>query len=109
MPGEQPQELPQAPPRGGRWVTVLIVSVGLFALAGFSFLKFSSSPSMRLETCFQDVNGLRRGSKVLLAGVDIGVVREVRAQPTNKVPWRSQNGNQNCLRIEDTERQRGFG
>ncbi len=87
MPGEQPQELPRgAPPQGGRWVTVLIVSVGVLALVSFSFLKFSVGPSMRLETCFQDVNGLHRGSKVKLAGVDIGVVREVRAQPDKACP-----------------------
>jgi phospholipid/cholesterol/gamma-HCH transport system substrate-binding protein len=85
MQREQTQALPQAaPPRGRRWVTVLIVATGLLALAGFSFLKFSAGPSLRLETCFQDVNGLRRGSTVRLAGVDIGVVREVRAKPTDK-------------------------
>ena len=85
MEGERSQTSTQeASARGGRWATVLIVSVGLLALASFSFLKFAGTPSFRLETCFQDVNGLRSGSRVRLAGVDIGVVRQVRAQPTNK-------------------------
>jgi len=85
MPSEQPQASPQAASRqGSRWLTVLTVLVGLLALASFSFLRFSGGNSLRLKTCFQDVSGLRRGSIVRLAGVDIGVVREVKAQPTDK-------------------------
>ena len=72
------------PPQGGRWATVLIVSVGLLALAGFSLLKLSTSRSLRLETCFQNVDGLRAGMKVRLAGVEVGSVRAVRAQPANR-------------------------
>ncbi len=85
MPGELPQAKPQAAaPRKGRWVTVLIVSIGLLALAGFSFLKLLAGPSLRLRTCFQDVSDLRPSAKVRFAGVDIGKVREVKAQPDNK-------------------------
>jgi phospholipid/cholesterol/gamma-HCH transport system substrate-binding protein len=85
MPGELPQAKPQAAaPRKGRWVTVLIVSVGLLALAGFWLLKITTGASLRLRTCFQNVSGLRSGAKVRLAGVDIGIVGDVRAQPTNK-------------------------
>ena len=85
MLGEHSQESAQGlPPRGGRWATVLIVSVGLLALASFSLLKLSARRSMRLETCFQDVNGLRAGMKVRLAGVEVGFVRAVRAQPANR-------------------------
>jgi phospholipid/cholesterol/gamma-HCH transport system substrate-binding protein len=81
MPGEQPQT---ALPRSGHRVTILIVVVGLFALGGMLFLKISSGPSLRLRTCFQDANGLRRDAKVRSAGVDIGRVRAVRAQPSDK-------------------------
>jgi len=85
MPSEQPQASPQAAsPQGSRWVTVSIVSVGLLALASFSFLKFSGGASLRLKTCFQDVSGLRAGAKVQVAGVDVGTVRDVRAQPMDK-------------------------
>ena len=81
----EPQTPPQAaPPRGGRWVTILIISVGLMALGGFSFLKLRSGPSLRLKTCFQDVRGLRSGAKVRVAGVDVGTVRDIRAQPMDK-------------------------
>ena len=85
MPGEHPPASAQVTPlRSSRWVTILIVSVGLLALASFSFLRFSGGPSLRLKTCFQDVNGLRAGAKVKLAGVDVGTVRDVRAQPMDK-------------------------
>jgi phospholipid/cholesterol/gamma-HCH transport system substrate-binding protein len=65
-------------------MTILIVSVGLSVLGVFSFLRLSRAPSLRLRTCFQDVSGLRPDAKVRLAGVDIGTVREVKAQPDNK-------------------------
>jgi hypothetical protein len=56
MPEESSQTSPQAAAlRSGRWVTFLIVSVGLLALASFSLLKISAGPSLRLKTCFQDV------------------------------------------------------
>jgi phospholipid/cholesterol/gamma-HCH transport system substrate-binding protein len=85
MSAEQPHASPVGlPQQSGRWATVLIVSIGLMALAGFSFLKFSIGPSLRLGTCFQDVGDLRRGARVRLAGVDVGTVRDVRAQPSNK-------------------------
>ncbi|MGA8272603.1 MAG: MlaD family protein [Candidatus Sulfotelmatobacter sp.] len=85
MPEEHtpPQSLQQrAAPRV--WAMALIVLVGLLALAGLSLNKLSFRPSLQLKTCFLDVGGLRRGAKVRLAGVDIGVVRNVRAQPDNK-------------------------
>jgi len=82
---ELPQGSPQSEtPRKGRWTTGVIVSIGLLSLAAFSFLKLSTSPSLRLRTCFQDVNGLRPGAKVRFAGVDIGTAREVKAQPDDK-------------------------
>lgn len=67
-----------------RWVTVLIVSVALLVLAGLSVKKVWSGSSLRLGTCFQDVSGLRSGAKVRLAGIEVGTVRDVRAQPTHK-------------------------
>jgi phospholipid/cholesterol/gamma-HCH transport system substrate-binding protein len=82
---KQPQASPQAASlQGSRWVTVLIVSVGLLVLAGFAFLRLSAGHSLQLGTCFQDVNGLRAGMKVRLAGVEVGFVRAVRAQPANR-------------------------
>jgi phospholipid/cholesterol/gamma-HCH transport system substrate-binding protein len=70
-------------PEPRRWAILLIVSVGLLTVAGLSLKKISSGSSLRLRTCFQDASGLRPGAKVRLAGVEIGAVREVRAQPTS--------------------------
>lgn len=72
------------PQRSTGWASVLIVAMGLFGLASFFFLKQSAGHSLRLETCFQDVSGLRSGSRVRLAGVEVGAVRDVRAQPSNR-------------------------
>jgi phospholipid/cholesterol/gamma-HCH transport system substrate-binding protein len=83
MPGEQPQASPQVTP-SGRWVTLLTASLGLLALAVFLVGKIPTGPSMRLKTCFKDVSGLRPGAKVRVAGVDIGTVRDIRAQPMDK-------------------------
>jgi len=47
-------------------------------------MKLSARPSLLLNTCFQDANGLHPLAKVRLAGVEIGTVRSVRAQPTDK-------------------------
>lgn len=85
MGGERPKESsPAAQPRSGRWVTIVVVSAGVFVLGVFLFPKSLFRPSLRLTTCFQNVNGLRRGAAVRLAGFDVGSVRGVRAQPTDK-------------------------
>lgn len=64
-------------------------------LAGFSLIVAIASviamvlllrhPSHRLpvRACFQNVKGLRAGAAVRIAGVEVGNVRSVRAQPTN--------------------------
>jgi len=84
MPGELPPSSVQAAAPRVRWVTLAIILAAGLPLVGLSLLKLSASPSLRLNTCFQDVNGLHPGAKVRLAGVDIGTVRDVRAQPGDK-------------------------
>jgi ABC-type transporter Mla subunit MlaD len=85
MPAGQSQESPPANPLpSGRWGTFLIVAVGLVALVGFPLLKIRFGPSLRLKTCFHDVSGLRPGAKVRVAGVDVGRVQYVHAQPLDK-------------------------
>jgi phospholipid/cholesterol/gamma-HCH transport system substrate-binding protein len=81
MEGEQSSSQGAAP---RLWTTVLIISIGLLTLAGLSLKKLSFGPSLRLRTCFQDASGIRSGAKIRLAGVDIGTVGDVRAEPTNK-------------------------
>ena len=62
-------------------VTILILVVGLAVLGSFWFAKYSTY-SVRLTTCFQNASGLRAGTVVKLAGVEVGRVNSVRAQPT---------------------------
>lgn len=82
---EQEMERPaqSREPRNGHWVVIFIVAVGLATVAVFSYLKLTATPSFSLRTCFQDANGLRPGAAVRLAGVDVGRVRSVRAQPAD--------------------------
>jgi phospholipid/cholesterol/gamma-HCH transport system substrate-binding protein len=71
-----------------RITLVLIVLVGLAAIAililgnpDVGRLAFSRH---HLKACFNDVQGVHSGAPVRLAGVDIGTVRHVRANPQNK-------------------------
>lgn len=83
MPPEPSQILPLPPsPTRGRWVTILVVVVGVAALTTLSILKLNSPPPFGFKTCFLDANGLRAGANVSLAGVDVGKVTSVKAQST---------------------------
>jgi ABC-type transporter Mla subunit MlaD len=61
----------------------MIVATGLVTLASLFILR-SRFPRQELRTCFNDARGLRPGASVRIAGVDVGVVRVVRANPENK-------------------------
>jgi ABC-type transporter Mla subunit MlaD len=67
--------------RKRRAVTILIAVVGLAVLVSFWFAK-RSTYSLRLTTCFQNASGVSAGTTVKLAGVVVGRVNNVRAQPT---------------------------
>lgn len=62
---------------------MLIVIVGL---AVFVFLPVGRwlHPSMTLHTCLQNAQDLRANAAVRIAGLDVGIVRSVRAQPDNR-------------------------
>jgi phospholipid/cholesterol/gamma-HCH transport system substrate-binding protein len=66
-----------------RWIIVLIAVVGL---AGIAILVVGNLRLSRqeLKSCFSDVQGLKAGAGVRIAGVDVGTVRSVRAIPQNK-------------------------
>ena len=66
-----------------RWIIVLIAVVGL---AGIAILVVGNLRLSRqeLKSCFSDVQGLKAGAGVRIAGVDVGTVRSVRANPQNK-------------------------
>ncbi|MGA8299631.1 MAG: MCE family protein [Terriglobales bacterium] len=59
-------------------VVLAVIAVGMIAANHFG------SHRLDVKSCFDDVRGLKAGAAVRLAGVDIGTVRSVRAQPQNK-------------------------
>jgi phospholipid/cholesterol/gamma-HCH transport system substrate-binding protein len=64
-------------------IFVLIVAVGLAAI-GTLFINRFRYHRQQIKSCFNDVQGLREGAPVRLAGVNIGTVRHVRANPQRK-------------------------
>jgi len=60
-----------------------MVAVGLAAV-GSLLVRNVHLSHQDLKSCFGDVQGLKEGAVVNIAGVDVGVVRSVRANPQNK-------------------------
>jgi len=58
----------------------LIVATGL-ALLAFLFVPRLFRKELYLAACFENVRGLRIGAPVRIAGVEVGRVTAVRAQP----------------------------
>src|SRR2546425_3748283 len=58
----------------------LIVAVGLTAI-GVLLVGRERYSHLELKSCFNDVQGLKAGASVRIAGVDVGTVRRVRANP----------------------------
>lgn len=66
-----------------KFTLALIVAIGLSALITLSALR-ARYPRHELKTCFVDARGLRPGATVRIAGVDVGNVHSVRANPQTK-------------------------
>jgi phospholipid/cholesterol/gamma-HCH transport system substrate-binding protein len=66
-----------------RWFILLIVGVGLASI-GILFVGEIRLSRQELKSCFSDVQGLKAGAGVRIAGVDVGTVRSVRVNPQNK-------------------------
>jgi phospholipid/cholesterol/gamma-HCH transport system substrate-binding protein len=66
-----------------RSVAVFIVVVGVAALGSLLVANLHLS-RQELKSCFSDVQGLRPGAEVRIAGVGVGSVRSVRADPLDK-------------------------
>lgn len=64
-------------------ILVLIVVIGV-ATIGSLFINPFRYHRQEIKSCFNDVQGLREGAPVRLAGVDVGRVRRVRANPERK-------------------------
>jgi|SRR5450432_26894 len=64
--------------RTAAWLGIVVLSMLVTGL-----LLRHPSQSLRVRACFQDVNGLKTPASVRIAGVEVGRVRSVRAQPTN--------------------------
>ena len=58
----------------------LIIAVALSAL-GILVVGRQRYSHLELKSCFNDVQGLKAGASVRIAGVDVGTVRQVRANP----------------------------
>jgi len=61
----------------------LIIAVALSAL-GILVVGRQRYSHLELKSCFNDVQGLKAGASVRIAGVDVGTVRRVRANPNMK-------------------------
>ena len=64
-------------------ILALIVIVGLVAI-GSLFVNRLRYSHQNLKSCFDDAGGLRTGVPVRIAGVEVGTVRSVRANPQNE-------------------------
>ncbi len=64
----------------------VLICIVLVAVAAICILFVGRIRLQRrvLKSCFGDVQGLRSGATVRLAGVDVGTVRSVHAEPQNK-------------------------
>jgi ABC-type transporter Mla subunit MlaD len=64
-------------------ILALIVVIGLAAI-GSLFINSFRYHRQEIKSCFNDVHGLREGAPVRVAGVDVGTVCRVRADPQRK-------------------------
>lgn len=62
---------------------VAIMVVGLVAVSLW-VIPHAHHRQIKLNACFQDVRGLRRGALVQIAGVDVGRTTSVKAHPERK-------------------------
>lgn len=71
-----------APKRWRLAVLGIIVAVAVAALLAWPASRLFYS-QLVLTTCFRDAGGLQAGAEVRIAGVQVGRIRKVRAQPEN--------------------------
>src|SRR5271170_4050713 len=64
-------------------ILVLMIVTGLAAIASLLINPLGYF-RQDIKSCFDDAAGLRAGAAVRIAGVDVGTVRSVRANPQNK-------------------------
>ncbi len=64
-------------------ILVLMIVVGVAAI-GSLFINPLSYSRQDIKSCFNDAAGLKVGAPVRIAGVDVGTVRSVRANPQDR-------------------------
>jgi ABC-type transporter Mla subunit MlaD len=64
-------------------ILALIVAVGIAVLSLFAVQKHAYSQRV-IKSCLIDAKGLRSGAGVRIAGVDVGIVRSVRANTEDR-------------------------
>ena len=70
-------------PPSSRWFAGFSLIFVVLTVGAVAMLLRHPAHLLRSSACFQDVNGLRSGASVRIAGVDVGQVRAVRAHPGN--------------------------
>jgi phospholipid/cholesterol/gamma-HCH transport system substrate-binding protein len=70
------------PASSRRFAGFALIVVIASAIAIGLFLRHPAH-TLAVRACFHDARGLRAGAAVRIAGVDVGTVRTIRAQPTN--------------------------
>ena len=68
----------------GKHPSLTIAAVVVVALGLVLALAKPSQPHLQVRCYFQDVQGLRAGAKVRLAGVEVGSVTSVRVRPERR-------------------------
>jgi phospholipid/cholesterol/gamma-HCH transport system substrate-binding protein len=64
-------------------ILVMMIFVGLAAI-GSLFVRQSPFSHQEIKSCFNNAQELKPGAAVSIAGVDVGAIRYVRADPQNK-------------------------
>lgn len=65
------------------------MEVGLIVVAGLAIIGYGAIPralrkQLKLGACFENVQGLREGAAVRIAGIEVGRVARVRAHPDRR-------------------------
>ena len=67
-----------------RAILVLMVVIGVAAIGSLFVGNRPLYHRQDLKSCFNDSGGVKAGAPVRIAGVDVGTVHSVRANPQNK-------------------------
>lgn len=67
-----------------RWGTIILMVIALLVGATLLPAFRQKSHRLHLQTCFQEAGGLSNGAPVRMFGVDVGTVRRVQVNPSDR-------------------------